>query len=178
MFELLSAQGLSKDSIDKGNRRDSIEGEPHEIQLSNITNSVRNLTMGENLTDGQTSNTSITDSNVRRLRRQESSDSDREQKKQSRMPRDKRSNEKFRRDKERTKDRHKDRYSPDNYRDRKYDRRYKDRYYEDDTDFYSDKEKDRYENKTISLIKCFLIIVYEKLQASLIKKKKIYSLLF
>lgn len=150
---------MSKESTGKGSRRDSIEGEQQEKKIGNITKTLRNLTVGENLTDGQTSNTSFTDSNVRRLSRQESSDSEEEQKKQSRVLRDKRTNEKFRRDKERekerTRDRNKDRYSPDSYRGRKYDRRrYKDRYYEDETDFYSDKEKERWD---IKLTKTFIL---------------------
>lgn len=150
LLEFFLAHLMNKESVDKGIRRDSIEGGPQENQLSNLTNSIRNLTVGENLTDSQISNTSITDSNVRRLSRQESSDSEREQKKQSRLSRDKRYVEKFRRDKDRERDRmrdrdrNKDRYNPENYKDRKFDRRkYKDLYCDEDTDFFSDREKDR-----------------------------------
>lgn len=46
---------MSKESVDKGNRRDSTEGELRENKIANITNTIRNLTVGENLTDGQTS---------------------------------------------------------------------------------------------------------------------------
>ncbi|XP_018571551.1 uncharacterized protein LOC108911173 isoform X2 [Anoplophora glabripennis] len=131
-----------KESIDQKSRRDSIEGETQESEVSKLTNSVRNLTVGENLTDGHTSNTSLPEPSTRRLSRQESSDSDKDVKKLSRNSREKRSAEKIKRDKDR--EREKYRYSPDSYRDKKYDRRrYKDRRYEEDTDYFSDKEKDR-----------------------------------
>ncbi|XP_072391264.1 uncharacterized protein Sec16 isoform X2 [Diabrotica undecimpunctata] len=137
-------------------RRDSIEGEPQEEEISNITNSVRNMTVGENLTDGHVSNNSLPDPVPRRQSRQESSDSDRESRKPPRGPsRDKKSAERTKRDRDRERDRDRDkdrdksrrdreRYSPDNYRDKKYERRrYRDRRYEDDTDYYSDKEKEK-----------------------------------
>ncbi|KAJ8938476.1 hypothetical protein NQ318_004116 [Aromia moschata] len=135
---------VEKEAVEQSNRRDSIEGQTQENDISNITNSVRNLTVGENLTDGHGSNTSLPENPPRHSSRQESSDSDRALKKPSRGSRDKKSLERSKRDKER--EREKYRYSPESYRDKRYDRRrYKDerRHFEDDTDYYSDKEKDR-----------------------------------
>ncbi|XP_023012010.2 endoplasmic reticulum export factor secretory 16 isoform X2 [Leptinotarsa decemlineata] len=154
----------SSRSVKEPERRDYIDGQTDENEISNITNSVRNMAVGENLTDGQTSNTSLPDPVARKPSRQESSDSDREHRKPPRSSRDKRSSEKIKRDREREPDNNRERdrarYN-DVPRDKKYDRRrYKDRRYEEDTDYYSDKERrhsddrDReYERKYSSLRK-------------------------
>ncbi|KAJ8927811.1 hypothetical protein NQ314_019693 [Rhamnusium bicolor] len=114
---------VDKENIDQNNRRDSIEGQTQEHNISNLTNSVRNLTVGG--TVGRKVVTAI-----------------RSLKKLPRSSRDKRSLEKSKRDKDRERENY--RYSPDNYKDKKYDRRrYKERRYEEDTDYYSDKEKER-----------------------------------
>ncbi|XP_076251335.1 endoplasmic reticulum export factor secretory 16 isoform X3 [Rhynchophorus ferrugineus] len=151
----------SKEKIEHHeNRREKVEGQNNDTTVSSITNSIRNLTVGENLTDGQASNTSVHDHSPRRPSRQESSESDSDRKHPSRSRRDKRSMEKSKyRDKEkdryrdrdgereRHKERDSDRYSPEAYRDRRdrreREKRYRDRRYEEDTDYYSDKEKDR-----------------------------------
>ncbi|XP_030749352.1 protein transport protein Sec16B isoform X3 [Sitophilus oryzae] len=149
----------AKDKDLQENRREIIDGQINESSVTNLTNSIRNLTVGENLTDGQTSNTSVHEHSPRRHSRQESSESDSDRKHPSRSSREKRSMEKSKsRDKERdrykekdsdreryNKDRDDDRYSPDSYRDKRdrRDRRYRERRYEEDTDYYSDKEKDR-----------------------------------
>lgn len=137
------------------NRRESIEGEPEEIEISNLVNSVRDLTVGENPTDIPVSTSGIPES-TRKTSRQESSDSDREQRGVS--PRDRRDHRYHERDERGGKGKPRERYSPDNYnRDKKYERRrYKDRRYDDDTDYYSEKERERknreeYERKYSSL---------------------------
>nr|CAI5859844.1 unnamed protein product [Callosobruchus analis] len=123
-------------------RRDSIEGQTQDPEVSNLSNAVRNLTVNESLTDDRVSNTSHGDSGGRRLSRQESSDSERENKSLSRGQRDRQSAERGKRDKDRDKD--KPPRDRDRDRERTYDRRrYKDRRYEEDTDYYSDKEKER-----------------------------------
>ncbi|XP_057668729.1 uncharacterized protein LOC130901379 isoform X3 [Diorhabda carinulata] len=128
-------------------RRDSVEGELPENEIAKMTNSVRNMTVGENVTDGHTSNTSLPDTAAqRRHSKQESSDSD--SRKPSIWPsRDKRITERSRREREKEREKlrkERERYSPDSYRDKKYERRkYRGRGYEEDTDYYSDKEKDR-----------------------------------
>ncbi|KAG5880668.1 hypothetical protein JTB14_037567 [Gonioctena quinquepunctata] len=158
-----SDKGIGR-SVKEPERRNYIEGQTDENEVANITNSVRNMTVGENLTDGQMSNNSLPEPAARRLSRQESSDSDRDHKKPPRSSRDKRSAERLKRDKEReresdkNRDRDRGRYA-DPYRDKKYERRrYKDRRYEEDTDYNSDKERraaaDReYERKYSSLRK-------------------------
>nr|CAH7728124.1 unnamed protein product [Callosobruchus chinensis] len=114
-------------------RRDSIEGQTQDPDVSNLSNSVRNLTVNESLTDDRISNTSHGDSGGRRLSRQESSDSERENKSLSRGQRDRQSAERNKPPRDRDRD-----------RERTYDRRrYKDRRYEEETDYYSDKEKER-----------------------------------
>ncbi|CAH1130815.1 unnamed protein product [Ceutorhynchus assimilis] len=164
----------SKEKIEQQERRQAVEGQTNDDSISSITNAVRNLTVGENLTDGHTSNNSIPEQSPRRASRQESSDSESDRK-NSRTHRDKRSGEKSKsreKDRERYKDgerdryrdRNSDRYSPDPYRDKRDNRtrRYRDRRYEDDTDYYSDKDKERrgrddrdreYEHKYSSLRK-------------------------
>ncbi|CAH1974224.1 unnamed protein product [Acanthoscelides obtectus] len=121
-------------------RRDSIEGQTQDPEVSNLSNSVRNLIVNESLADDRVSNTSHADSGGRRLSRQESSDSERENISLSRGQRDRQSSERGKRDK----DRDKDKPPRDRDRERTYDRRrYKERRYEEDTDYYSDKEKER-----------------------------------
>ncbi|KAL1505990.1 hypothetical protein ABEB36_005430 [Hypothenemus hampei] len=132
--------------------REEIEGQTTET-ITSLTNAVRNLTVGENLTDGQTSNNSLTELSPRRRSRQESDSESDSDKKNSRSSRDKRSVEKSKsrekdrsnkgKDSDRYKDRNSDRYSPDPYREKRdgRSRRYRDRRYEDDTDYYSDKER-------------------------------------
>lgn len=122
------------------NRRQSIEGQPEDTEVSALTNTVRDLTVGENTTDG-------TNSVERKTSRQESSDSERER---DTSPRD-------RRGRNRHEDRAKqgrNRYSPDTYKDKRG--RYRDRRYEEDTDYYSERERERrnreeYERKYGSL---------------------------
>ncbi|KAJ8981603.1 hypothetical protein NQ317_011882 [Molorchus minor] len=141
--ETIGGGDSAANNMEHNSRRDSIEGQTQENDITNVTNSIRNLTVGENITDGHTSNTSLPDTGPRRLSRQESSDSDQDLKKLSRGSREKKSLERSKREKER--EREKYRYSPDNYKDNRYDRRrYRDRRFEEDTDFtevYSDKEK-------------------------------------
>ncbi|CAG9858230.1 unnamed protein product [Phyllotreta striolata] len=165
------SRGSSKEP-ESNHRRDSIEGEPQDGDVSNITNSVRDMTVGENLTDGHASNNSLPEHPQRRHSRQESSESDREFRKPPRGPsRDKRSSEKSRRDRDKDRDKSRrerdSRYSPDSRyeRDKKYERRrYKDRRYEEDTDYFSDKEKERrnYDDKDAD---------YERKYSSLRKEK-------
>lgn len=129
-------------------RRDSIEGQTQDNDLTTITNSVRNLTVGENLTDGHTSNTSLPDTGVsghnnRHNSRQETSDSEQEMRKVARN-REKRSSERI---KSRESETNRRDYSPDNYKDnKKYDRRRyqrSGRHYDDESDYYSDKDSSR-----------------------------------
>jgi hypothetical protein len=119
----------------KKGRRDSVEGQIQDADLGALVNSVRNLTVGEQLGDEGNG----AEGSGRKNSRQESSDSDHEVRPKS--PVDRR--ERRYRDKE-ERDRNRSRYSPEDYRDKKYDRRrYKDRRYEEDTDYYSDKERER-----------------------------------
>lgn len=93
--------------------RKIFSGQTNDANVSNLTTAVRNLTVGENLTDGHTSNNSLPEQSSRRHSRQESTDSESDRK-NSRSHRDKRSAEKSKpREKER--DRYKDR---DSERDR------------------------------------------------------------
>ncbi|XP_050306362.1 uncharacterized protein LOC126743361 isoform X3 [Anthonomus grandis grandis] len=158
-----SKRSKSKDKIEQpDNRRDrkAIEGRTTEQSISNITNAVRNLTVGENLTDSHTSNTSLPEQSPRRSSRQESTDSDSDRKKSSRSLRDKRPEKSKSRDKERDRykereserdryrDRNSERYSPDPYREKRErdvgrGKNYRERRYEEDTDYYSDKERDK-----------------------------------
>ncbi|XP_049821203.1 protein transport protein Sec16A-like isoform X4 [Aethina tumida] len=144
---------LSDPSKSDSGRRESIEGQTQDSEISNMVNAVRNLTVGENSGDRPLSNHSANDSGVRKASREESSDSEEPKKTNRRETRDKRH------EKKRSEER--DRYSPDAYKDKRYEKkRYRDRRYEDDTeDYYSDKEKDRrrserdYERKYGSLRK-------------------------
>lgn len=151
------ADGLDSQTGGDGtdnNRRESIEGQQEE--MSSLVNSVRNLTVGENPTDGATSTATNKSDSIRRHSRQESSDSERDLRNPSpRSSRDRRQQEKD----ERSKAKSREKYSPDSYRDKRHERRkYKDRRYDDDTDYYSDKERERknreeYEKKYSSLRK-------------------------
>lgn len=119
----------SDDLMTDSNRRQSIEGQPEDLEVTALTNTVRDLTVGENTTDGTNS---ATGDSKRKTSRQESSDSERDP-----SPRGRRRDE-------RSKGRSRDRYSPDSYNDKKYERgRYRERRYEDDTDYYSEKERER-----------------------------------
>lgn len=80
--------------LESNTRRESIEGQNREADISNLASSVRNLTVGENLTDAHTSNNSLAEAPARRHSRQESSESERELKSSSRGQRDRRSAEK------------------------------------------------------------------------------------
>lgn len=132
----------------ESNRRQSIEGQPEDSGVTALTNIVRDLTVGENTTDGAISGAGDA---KRKTSRQESSDSDRDRRDPS--PRSHRE----RKHDDRNKGRSRERYSPDSFRDKKYDRsRYRDRRYEEDTDYYSEKERERrnreeYERKYSSL---------------------------
>ncbi|XP_066150746.1 protein transport protein Sec16B isoform X3 [Euwallacea fornicatus] len=149
-----------------GKQREAVEGQTTET-VSSLTIAVRNLTVGENLTDGHTSNNSLPELSPRRHSRQESSESESERKNQ-RNNRDKwsaekgKSRERERGERDRYRNRNTERYSPDPYRDKRdsRNRRPRDRRYEEDTDYYSDKERrgreDRerdYERKYSSLRK-------------------------
>lgn len=145
----VGADGLDNQASSlEGSRRQSIEGQPEDTEVSALTNTVRDLTVGENTTDAASLGTGDA---KRKTSRQESSDSDREHRDSS--PR----NDRGRRHVDRSKGRSRDRYSPDSYRDKKYERsRYRDRRYEEDTDYYSEKERERrsreeYERKYSSL---------------------------
>lgn len=134
------------------NRRESIDGQPEENEINNLVSGVRDLTVGgENPTDATPSDVVEV---PRRTSRQESTDSERDVRESS--PRDRRDHRYFERE-EKGKGRSRDRYSPDDYRDKKYDRRrYREKKYEDDTDYYSEKERERrnreeYERKYSSL---------------------------
>lgn len=128
------------------NRRDSIEGQPQDSNstISNLVNSVRDLTVGENTTDGANSTLSLPERPTRRSSRQESTDSEHEHEnrvKISKDRKDRRYNDKTEQY-EREKGRSRYSPSPEQYRDKKHDRRrYRDKRYDDDTDYYSDKER-------------------------------------
>ncbi|KAK9872597.1 hypothetical protein WA026_018729 [Henosepilachna vigintioctopunctata] len=114
-------------------RRDFIEGQPIEADVSSVTAGVRNLTVGENSTD-DLEETKKPEPR-RKQSRQDTSESEHE--KRAKSPRER----KERRVKGDRRDR--DHYSPDPSRDRRYDRRkYKDRHY-DDADYYSDGEREK-----------------------------------
>lgn len=154
--------GNSSDQGKPESRRESIEGQPQDNELSNLVSSIRDLTVGENPRDGAISNSSALDGS-KKLSRHESSDSD--HKHRGKSPRDKRDRRyKERDERERNKVRSRDRYSPDSYRDKdvyrdkeyrdtehrdkRYDRRkYRERHYDDDTDYYSDKERRHLEDR-------------------------------
>lgn len=108
----------SPDPAQNQQRRDSIEGD-----VGELVTSVRNLTVGEQ--------EETNESGGRRHSRQESSESEREVRPKSPRRGDRR--------REKEGERSRGRYSPDDYRRRKY----KDRRYEEESDYYSDKEKDR-----------------------------------
>ncbi|KAH1026384.1 hypothetical protein HUJ05_000058 [Dendroctonus ponderosae] len=167
--KLMKSVKLANEKIDQSeSRRETTDGE-----VAGLTRAVRNLTVGENLTDG-TSNNSQPELSPRRQSRQESSESESDRK-NARSHRDRRSAEKLKSrdkdrerykerdiDRDRGRERNSDRFSPDPYRDKRdgRGRRYRDRRYEDETDYYSDKDRklrdDRerdYEKKYSSLRK-------------------------
>ncbi|KAK4881738.1 hypothetical protein RN001_005057 [Aquatica leii] len=124
-------------------RRDSIEGEPQENSLSNLVNSIRDLTVGENLNSNSNPTLAVPERSARRSSKQESTDSDCEPENVhlTRERKDRRYYDKHD-DYERDKGRSRYSPSPDHYREKKYERmRYRDKRYEDETDYYSDKER-------------------------------------
>lgn len=142
----IGADGFDNQATGDSNRRQSIEGQREDSEVTVLTNTIRDLTVGENTTDG--TNSAVEPK--KRTSRQESSDSERDR---DPSPR----NHRGRKHDERSRGRSRDRYSPDSYKDKKYDRsRYRDRRYEEDTDYYSEKERERrnreeYERKYGSL---------------------------
>lgn len=126
----------SSDPAQSGDtRRESIEGQTQECDLSNLVTSIRDLTVGENSTDVPPGN--VTQDSNRRSSRESESDSDRgSHRKNSRQKRSK--------EKEDARDKYKrDKY--DSYKDKKYEKKnYRDKRYDDDTEeYYSDRERDR-----------------------------------
>lgn len=115
-------------------RRESIEGQTQDRDITNLVTSIRDLAVGENVTDKTIANTN--QDTLRRSSRESESDSDQEI----------RRNDRKNKDKDDLRDKHRrDRYPGENYRDRKYEkRRPRDRRYDDDTEeYYSDRERDR-----------------------------------
>ncbi|KRT78287.1 hypothetical protein AMK59_7091, partial [Oryctes borbonicus] len=129
----------SQDNIHTGeNRRDSIEGELQDRDLKDLIGGVRDMTVSADV--GAPINE--LEQSSRGRSRQESTDSDKEVN-ENKLPRDHRERDKRYKEKDDRRDKNRSRYSPDNYRDRFYDkRRPKDRRYEDESDYYSDKEKE------------------------------------
>lgn len=131
------SETIGSDTQDQSRLR--ADGLDEDAEIANLTNIVRDLTVGENTKDegGEPK---------RRTSRQESSDSDaREPSPRSRRRQEERGG----------KGRSRERYSPDNYKEK---RRYRDRRYEEDTDYYSEKERERrsreeYDRKYSSLKK-------------------------
>ncbi|KAK5649877.1 hypothetical protein RI129_000906 [Pyrocoelia pectoralis] len=126
-------------------RRDSIEGEPQDSSLSNLVNSIRDLNVGESLSNGTNSTMAVTERTTRRPSKQESTDSEQES---GRMPRERKDRRFYEKHGDYDRDRNK-RYSPspDRYREKKYERmRYSNQRYDDESDYYSDKERDRKRN--------------------------------
>lgn len=135
--ELNLTGASNSDQVKNDTRRESIEGQTQDMELSNLVASVRDLAVGENPTDGPMSAGSVNDS-VKRHSRQESSDSDHNERGKS--PRDRR-DRKYK-DKDDRRDKGRSRYSPDSYGNKRYDRRrHREKYYDDDTDYLSDKER-------------------------------------
>lgn len=114
----------------KNKRRESIEGQNQDGDLTGMVNSVRNLTVRDGSGD---------DKVAKKHSRQESSDSERDNRGKS--PIMDRRDRRYKDDRDR--DRNRGRYTPPD-RDKKYERRrYRDRRYDDGSDYYSDKERDK-----------------------------------
>lgn len=148
--------GADNQTNSDSNRRQSIEGQQEDAEVNVLTNTVRDLTVGENTTDG--TNSVGGDVAKRKTSRQESSESERDP-----SPRDQRRGRSRHGGEER---RSRDRYSPDSYNNEKkktsssFDRgryhRDSRRYEQEDTDYYSEKEREKrgredYERKYGSL---------------------------
>lgn len=160
-----------KEKNDPDTRREAVEGQTNDLSVSGLTAAVRNLTVGENLTDGHTSNNSMPELSPRRHSRQESSESDSDRKlarnhRSDKRPEKSKSREKERdrgeRDRYRERNNDRERYSPDPYREKRG-KRYRDRRYEEqDTDYYSDKERRARDDRERGLldIKILTAIIY------------------
>lgn len=180
---------VPKEKNEPDTRREAVEGQTNDLSVSGLTAAVRNLTVGENLTDGHTSNNSMPELSPRRHSKQESSDSDSDRKMARNHRSDKRTEKSKSREKERDRgerDRYRERnnererYSPDPYREKRG-KRYRDRRYEEqDTDYNSDKERRPRDDRDrglfgfeilTSIISVFYLIDYERKYSSLRKDK-------